>query len=103
MKYTAAVIAEKSSSTSNADRRRDLVQLFDLLATRLAAGVHGASNLMLLTGERKLATYTFNKHVIKHRFCKTCGVLPFGEGIDPQGEARPRSTSAASKTSTSAR
>jgi hypothetical protein len=25
--------------------------------------------------------------VIKHRFCKTCGVLPFGEGTDPKGNA----------------
>ena len=38
-----------------------------------------------VTGEDELATYTFNKHVIKHRFCKTCGILPFGEGTDPQG------------------
>ena len=38
-----------------------------------------------LTGEANLTTYTFNKHVIKHRFCSTCGVLPFGEGVDPKG------------------
>jgi hypothetical protein len=44
-------------------------------------------NLTLLTSEDELATYTFNKHVIKHRFCKTCGVLPFGEAIDAQGKA----------------
>ena len=40
-----------------------------------------------VTGESELATYTFNKHVIKHRFCKHCGVLPFGEGTDPKGVA----------------
>ena len=38
-----------------------------------------------VTGESELTTYTFNKHVIKHRFCKTCGILPFGEGVDPKG------------------
>jgi hypothetical protein len=38
-----------------------------------------------VTGEEELSTYTFNKHVIKHRFCKTCGILPFGEAPDPQG------------------
>jgi hypothetical protein len=38
-------------------------------------------------GESELATYTFNKHVIKHRFCKTCGVQPFGEGTDPKGNS----------------
>jgi hypothetical protein len=38
-----------------------------------------------VTGEEELATYTFNKHAIRHRFCKTCGILPFGEGADPKG------------------
>jgi hypothetical protein len=45
------------------------------------------ANLSLSTPESELATYTFNKHVIKHRFCKTCGILPYGEGIDPKGNA----------------
>lgn len=27
-----------------------------------------------------LATYTFNKHQIKHHFCSTCGCAPFGYG-----------------------
>lgn len=41
--------------------------------------------LRLLTSEADLGTYTFNKHVIKHRFCRTCGIHPYGEGVDPQG------------------
>lgn len=45
------------------------------------------SNLVLQTPDTELATYTFNKHVIKHRFCKTCGILPFGEGVDPKGNS----------------
>jgi hypothetical protein len=40
-----------------------------------------------VTGESELTTYTFNKHVVKHRFCKHCGVLPFGEAPDPKGVA----------------
>ena len=32
---------------------------------------------MKLTGEPELTTYTFNKHVIKHRFCRHCGVKAF--------------------------
>jgi hypothetical protein len=44
-------------------------------------------NLSLLTPEDKAASYTFNKHVIRHRFCPTCGIHPFGEGSDPQGRA----------------
>lgn len=30
-----------------------------------------------------LATYTFNRHAIRHRFCTTCGVAPFSEGTHP--------------------
>ncbi len=41
--------------------------------------------LRLLTPEENLATYTFNKHVIRHRFCPSCGIHPFGEGADPAG------------------
>jgi hypothetical protein len=43
--------------------------------------------LRLLTSEKDLATYTFNKHVIHHHFCGTCGVHPFAEGKDPAGKA----------------
>ena len=41
--------------------------------------------LRLLTYETDIGTYTFNKHVIKHRFCRNCGIHPYGEGIDPKG------------------
>jgi hypothetical protein len=41
----------------------------------------------LRTPEDAAATYTFNKHVIKHRFCPTCGIHPYAEGIDPKGNA----------------
>jgi hypothetical protein len=41
----------------------------------------------LTTPESALSTYTFNKHVIKHRFCGNCGIHPFGEGVDPKGNA----------------
>ena len=41
--------------------------------------------MRLSTPESALTTYTFNKHVIKHRFCSTCGMHPFGEGADPKG------------------
>lgn len=39
----------------------------------------------LLTAEENLNTYTFNKHVIKHQFCKTCGIHPFAQGTDSRG------------------
>ena len=42
-------------------------------------------SLKLLTPAGNMATYTFNKHVIEHHFCPTCGIHPFGEGTDPKG------------------
>ncbi len=42
-------------------------------------------DLRLLTPEDAASTYTFNKHVIKHRFCPVCGMHPYGEGADPEG------------------
>jgi len=41
--------------------------------------------LTLHTPETDLATYTFNKHVIRHHFCPTCGCAPFGFGADHSG------------------
>ena len=41
--------------------------------------------LRLLTPEQDASTYLFNKHAIKHRFCSSCGIHPYGEGTDPKG------------------
>lgn len=43
-------------------------------------------DLRLLSPEDAASTYTFNKHVIKHRFCPTCGIHAYGEGIGPNGK-----------------
>lgn len=43
--------------------------------------------LKLLTPDSNAATYTFNRHHIKHRFCPTCGMHPYGEGVGPDGKA----------------
>jgi hypothetical protein len=43
--------------------------------------------LTLKTRDEDASTYTFNKHVIKHRFCPVCGMHPYGEGTDPKGHA----------------
>ena len=45
------------------------------------------SALRLLTPEEDLSTYLFNKHRIKHHFCATCGIHPYGEALAPSGEA----------------
>src|SRR4249920_2174705 len=44
-------------------------------------------NLQLLTPEADAGTYSFNKHLIHHRFCQVCGMHPYGEGTDPKGRA----------------
>jgi len=41
--------------------------------------------LRLLTPEDAANTYSFNRHVIKHRFCPNCGIHPYGEGKDKKG------------------
>ncbi len=38
-----------------------------------------------LTPDSDASTYLFNKHVIRHRFCATCGIHPYGEGPAPGG------------------
>jgi hypothetical protein len=44
------------------------------------------ASLHLRTPEQNCATYTFAPHTIKHRFCPTCGMHPYGEGDDPTGK-----------------
>ena len=39
----------------------------------------------LLSGEDSLTEYTFNKHRIRHQFCKVCGVQSFAYGQKPDG------------------
>ena len=45
------------------------------------------AQLRVTSGEDALTDYTFNRHVIRHRFCPVCGMHPFGEGTDPKGNA----------------
>lgn len=45
------------------------------------------ANLRLLTPEENLAAYTFGEQTIRHHFCPTCGIHPFGQGTDPSGNA----------------
>ena len=43
--------------------------------------------LRLASPEVQLGTYKFNKHVIDHHFCPTCGCAPFAFGKAPDGSA----------------
>lgn len=39
----------------------------------------------LLSGDSDLTEYLFNKKVIQHLFCQTCGILSFAKGAAPDG------------------
>ncbi|KZD22788.1 GFA family protein [Tardiphaga robiniae] len=44
-----------------------------------------AQNFKLLSGEDATIEFLFNKNVIHHRFCATCGVESFANGKAPNG------------------
>ena len=44
-----------------------------------------ASEFKLLSGEDATTEYLFNRHVIHHHFCSTCGIESFSRGKKPDG------------------
>ncbi len=44
------------------------------------------TQFQLLTPDESAATYLFNKHAIKHRFCPACGIHPYAESQNARGE-----------------
>jgi len=41
--------------------------------------------LTLATPAEASNIYRFNKHLLDHHFCPTCGIHPYAEGPDPKG------------------
>jgi hypothetical protein len=42
-------------------------------------------SFVLQAGEQKLTEYLFNTHVMRHFFCKVCGIQSFAYGAMPDG------------------
>lgn len=43
------------------------------------------SAMRVISGENEQADYQFNKHIIHHLFCKTCGIASYAHGKGPDG------------------
>src|SRR5450631_4436331 len=43
-----------------------------------------AGKFELISGADDLTTFEFNKHVIQHKFCKSCGIESFAMGRNPK-------------------
>jgi hypothetical protein len=43
------------------------------------------SAFKLITGEEEVTDYQFNKHLIHHLFCTTCGTASYSVGSDAEG------------------
>ena len=44
-----------------------------------------AGSFTLKSGEQGISDFQFNKHVIHHLFCSTCGIQSFARGKGPDG------------------
>ena len=43
------------------------------------------SEFELEAGQDEVKSYKFNRHIIEHKFCPTCGIKPYSFGVAPDG------------------
>jgi hypothetical protein len=47
-----------------------------------------ATQFKLLSGDTDLTKFEFNRHMIQHQFCSTCGIQSFAFGTNPKTGAK---------------
>jgi hypothetical protein len=47
-----------------------------------------AAQFKLLSGDTALTKFEFNKHLVQHQFCATCGIQSFAIGTHPKSGAK---------------
>jgi hypothetical protein len=47
-----------------------------------------ATQFKLLSGQADLTKFEFNRHMIQHQFCSTCGIQSFAIGTHPKTGAK---------------
>jgi hypothetical protein len=47
-----------------------------------------ASQFKLVSGDDNLTKFEFNRHMIQHQFCATCGIQSFAIGTQPKTVAK---------------
>jgi hypothetical protein len=45
-----------------------------------------ASAMTMHSSDAATGLYRFNRMHLEHRFCTTCGIAPYSQGINPKGE-----------------
>lgn len=67
---------------------RDVIDCNCSICARKGALLWGAPgvNFRLLTSPDEMSTYRFNKEAIGHKFCRTCGMHPYAQGLDRSGK-----------------
>jgi len=87
MTYTASCHCGAISATVEGDTPSQGMSCNCSICRRKGHILHfePAGNTTLVAPEGQVGSYTFNKGMIDHRFCQTCGCSPFANGRMPDG------------------